>query len=376
MVPPPVFLSDGTQLQLHKDGEALHAAYQAIQAARELICLEVYIFASDATGRAFAELLCRKARQGVRTHVIYDSFGSLHADRQMFRQMRQSGVRLVEFHPLAPWECRFNWRPFNRDHRKLLVIDGVVAGIGGLNIGAEYAGSWVVSGASNCDAWRDNAVGIRGSAAKLFLHSFFRTWHYATHGGRINRAEFRADLETGELGVLASVATTDSPLRPGLCRLMRSARQSIDMTMAYFAPDDTLIDELCRAARRGVRVRLMLPGRCDVPMVRLAARSFYETLLACGVEVYERQGVVLHGKTMVVDGRTTVMGSANLDYRSIEYNCEISAVIRNDRFGRQMQELFENDVRFARRTEFGEWRRRPSWDRLVQWAVSRARYWL
>lgn len=375
IVPDPVRLSDGSQLQLHKDGEALHAAYQAIRLAKESICLEVYIFASDPTGRAFADLLCAKAREGVRVYVIYDSFGSFYTDREMFRQMRASGIRLQEFHPIVPWETRYSWRPFNRDHRKLLVIDRKLAGIGGLNIGAEYAGSWIVPGSMrDCDAWRDNGVGISGPAVQMLLHAFVHSWRYVTHGGRIRRAEFSANLLDGDIGVLASVPTLNSPLRPNLCKLMRSARQSLYLTMAYFAPDDELVDELCRAARRGVRVRLMLPGRCDVPMVRIAARSFYETLMACGIEIYERQGVVLHGKTLVIDGRITVMGSANLDYRSIEYNCEVSAVIRSPEFGRQMQMLFENDVNFSEKIELKEWRRRPFRDRFVQWAVSRARY--
>lgn len=377
IAPPPVTLSDGTQLQLFKDGEGLQAAFNAIKAAKELICLEVYIFASDATGQAFADLLCTKAREGVRVYVIYDSFGSWHTDRTMFARMRRAGVRLQEFHPIWPWETRYSWRPVNRDHRKILIIDGRIAGIGGLNIGNEYAGGWVVSNANHavpCDAWRDNGVGIIGPAARLFLNAFARSWQYVIHGGRIRRAEYSAKLDHGELGVLASVPTLNSPLRPNVCRLMRSARQSILMTMAYFVPDDTLIDELCRAARRGVRVRLMLPGRCDVKLVHLAARSFYETLMAGGIEVYERQGVVLHAKSMVVDARTTVMGSTNLDYRSIEYNCEISAVIRSPAFGRQMHDLFENDVHYARRMELGEWRRRPRMDRVIQWAVSRARY--
>src|SRR5205085_1150575 len=111
VMPPPVRLNDGTRLQLYKDGEALRAAYEAIRDARELVCLEVYIFASDGTGRAFADLLCEKARQGVRVYVICDSFGSFHSDKQMFREMRRAGVRLREFHPLAPWKCRYSWRP-------------------------------------------------------------------------------------------------------------------------------------------------------------------------------------------------------------------------------------------------------------------------
>ena len=376
VVPPPVELSDGTRLQLYKDGEALRAAFEAIKSARELICLEVYIFSSDSTGQAFANLLCEKARQGVRVYVIYDSFGSFTFDRSMFRRMRQAGIRLQEFHPVLPWETRYSWRLVNRDHRKILVIDGQIAGIGGLNVGNEYAGGWVVPAPTPPDAWRDNAVGIIGPAARLFLNAFARSWHYAIHGGRIGKAEYSARLKHGQLGVLASVPTLNSPLRPNLCRLMRSARQSIDLTMAYFAPDDTLVDELCRAAGRGVRVRLMLPGRCDVPLVRLAARSFYERLMGCGIKVYERQGVILHAKSMVVDADTTVMGSTNLDNRSIEFNCEIAAVIRSPQFGRQMHDLFENDVRYATKIQLGEWRRRPTWDRIIQWTISRGRYWL
>src|SRR3954468_950235 len=119
-VPDPVELADGSVVQLYKDGEALHAAYEAIKLAKHRICLEMYIFASDATGRAFADLLCEKARAGVLVYVIYDSFGSIATDRGMFEQMRKAGIKLREFHPFLPWEAKFSWRPLNRDHRKLL----------------------------------------------------------------------------------------------------------------------------------------------------------------------------------------------------------------------------------------------------------------
>lgn len=375
--PPPVELSDGTLVQLYKDGQALRAAYQAIEHARRRVCLEVYIFASDETGRAFAELLCAKARAGLHVFVIYDSFGSSDSDPGMFAMMARAGVRLLEFHPLRPWDCHFGWRPFNRDHRKLLIIDDNIAGLGGLNVGAEYGGSWARSGShKKCDFWRDNAIGIRGSGARFFAHSFARTWNYGRKGGRIRRAEFFHGLHHGELAAMATVATMNSPLLPFLHHLLRNARRSVLMTMAYFAPDDPLIDELCQAARRGVRVRLMLPGKCDVRVLHLAARSFYSTLLEAGVEIYERQGVVLHAKTMVIDEFTSIIGSTNLDSRSIEYNCELSAVIRNPELGRQMCDLFENDARYARQILLSTWRRRPWFDRFGQWAVSRARYWL
>jgi cardiolipin synthase len=379
-VPPPVELTDGTRVQLYKDGEALHAAYDAIKAATKRICLEVYILADDDTGCAFAELLAQKARDGVRVFVIYDSVGSLASEHRMFERMRRAGVLLQEFHPIRPWDCHYGWRPINRDHRKLLVIDDDIAGLGGLNVGRQYAGSWVVTSstpAGEADLWRDNAVGIRGPGAHMFLRSFAQTWRYASQGGRIGKTQYIQNLDgsAGELGVIASAPTMSSPLRPFLLKLLREARKSIHMTMAYFAPDDELVRELCRAAaRRGVTVRLMLPARSDVRMLLIAARAFYEELLTAGVQVYERQAVVLHAKSMVIDGQISVIGSTNLDYRSIEYNCELSAVIRSAEFVQQMCELFEHDVRFARRILVKEWRRRPWGDRFWQWAVYRARY--
>ena len=177
-----------------------------------------------------------------------------------------------------------------------------------------------------------------------------------------------------DLGLLASAPTANSPLAPFLRSLVRSARYSLDLTIAYFAPSDDLIAELCRAARRGVHVRLMLPGKSDIQLVRFAAHAFYETLLASGVQIWERQSAVLHAKTMVVDEETSVVGSTNLDYRSIEFNCELSAVIRSREFGRQMTALFQHDIQFAQPFSLIEWRKRPLRDRMIQWAVSRARY--
>jgi len=165
-----------------------------------------------------------------------------------------------------------------------------------------------------------------------------------------------------------------SPLQNRLRFLLTSAKKSIDLTMAYFAPPDVLIDALCDASARGVRVRLMLPGRCDINILVTAAHSFYDRLLSCGVEIYERQSVILHAKTICVDDELTVIGSTNLDYRSIEYNLELSAVIRCKPFGQTMRALFDNDVRFAEKISSRQWRRRRWVDRFGQWAVNRARY--
>ncbi|MDP9173216.1 MAG: phospholipase D-like domain-containing protein [Planctomycetota bacterium] len=370
---PPVALSDGTQIQLFKDGDGLRAAFEAIQSAKRRICLEVYIFRSDDTGNAFADLLAKKSKEGVAVFVIYDSFGCFDSSASMFHKLKAAGVRLREFHPINPWESQFGWRPLNRDHRKLLFIDDHIAGIGGLNVGQEYAGSSIIH-TTKCERWRDSGIGIVGPSARPFFQAFAKTWKHINSGGRIRRMQFEHDVDGGELGVLASVPTINSPLRPFVHQMFRSATRSIDLTMAYFAPDDELIESLCSAARKGVRVRLMLPGKCDIRFLQIAARSFYETLLNRSVQIYEREGVVLHSKTMVIDDAITVMGSTNLDYRSIEYNCEISAIIRNRAFGQHMRALFQHDIRFAKRISLAEWRYRPTRDRIVQWAVSRARY--
>lgn len=379
-VPPPVTLSDGTVVQLHKDGEAWAAAFETMRAATRRIWVELYTFASDDTGRAVADLLCRRAREGLEVFVLYDSFGSSGSDRAMFDAIAAAGGHVRQFNPIRPWECAFGWRPLNRDHRKLVLVDDDRAGVGGMNLAGEYAGSWIVKAklagplAQVPDAWRDNGVAIRGPLVRTLQESFARTWAYVAHGGPIRRVELIHHLAGGEFAVLASAPTPNSPMAADLCRLFAEATRSIDLTMAYFAPADALIDELCKAAGRGVRVRLMLPGRGDVALLVIAARSFYAKLMAHGVEVYERQNVVLHAKTIVVDAHTSIVGSTNLDYRSIEYNCELSVALRSDAFGRQMVDLFENDVRFSKRVDPDQWKSRPRYDRLVQWVVSRARY--
>ena len=144
--------------------------------------------------------------------------------------------------------------------------------------------------------------------------------------------------------------------------------------MAYFAPDDSLVNAMCAASKRGVEVKLIIPAKCDLPILTAAARSFYETLLRAGVQVYERQHVILHSKSMVIDGTLSVVGSTNLDYRSIEYNCELSIAIRSPEFGEKMEALFANDMMYSKQIRLEQWRRRPVLDRFGQWAVSRARY--
>ena len=395
--PPPVTLTDGSKLYLYKDGEGLRAAYDAIATARQRICLEMYIFRPDATGQMFAAALSERARAGVRVYLIYDSLGSLGAGK-LIKQMRTAGVRVAEFHPVLPWESRYGYRPWIRDHRKLLVIDDYIGGLGGVNIGDEYAAGWVAGDkAKLVNLMRDQAIGIVGPSARPLTRAFAATWQYVKNGGRIGRTlslhniklerlakrnrigkqPYKVpsnDTVRGDFGILASSPTLSSPLRPVLSDLLTHASTSITILMAYFAPDDDLILNLCNAAKRGMRVRLILPGRSDVLAMRAAAQSFYARLFECGVEIYERNEAVLHAKTLVVDDRLVMIGSTNLDYRSTEVNLEISALIESRPFALQVAKLMEHDIRFSTKITPAEWRRRPWHDRFVQWLVSRARY--
>lgn len=395
--PPPVKLADGSELYLYKDGEGLKAAFDAIRQAKIRICLEMYIFRNDATGRAFAEALCERARSGVRVYLIYDSLGSLGSGK-LIAQMRHAGVKVAEFHPIFPWDCRYSYRPWTRDHRKLLVIDDRVGGLGGLNIGDEYAAGWVAGAeAKLVNLMRDQAIGIVGPSARSLTRAFAATWHYVHDGGRIRRTLFMHNLKLerlpkknrigkqpyfvpdndtvhGDFAILASAPTLTSPLRPVLSDMLQHAKKSITILMAYFAPDDDLIVNLIDAAKRGVRVRLILPGHTDVLAMKAAARSFYARLFESGVDIYERNEAVLHAKTLVVDDRLVMIGSTNLDYRSTEINLELSAIVESNTFARQVAALMEHDIRFSTKITPAEWRKRPWHDRLVQWLVSRMRY--
>jgi len=398
--PHPVTLSDGTRIVLYKDGEGLRAAYEAIARAKRMIGLEVYILRDDATGHAFVDLLCKKASEGVHVYLIADSFGSNHKKRHMFKALRKAGAHVAEFHQIRFWENKFSYRPWQRDHRKLLVVDDNIGGLGGLNIGDEYAAKWISHKAKTDWLMRDNAIGIVGPAASILRDAFAKTWRYTQRGGPISRTlavehihlDHRAKglrigkqkarqkpspppaMMTAPIGLLASAPTLSSPLRPFLYSLLYHAHTSVRMIMAYFAPDDQLVDQLCGAARRGVKVQLIFGAMSDWNFMIIAARSFYARLLDAGVEVYERQGAVLHAKTMTVDGRFSMIGSTNLDYRSIELNLESSAVIDSPEFCADVNHLLDLDIQHSEQFKREEWEARGMRDRAVQWFISRMRY--
>jgi cardiolipin synthase len=349
----------GNALSLYLRGEDLYPAMaEAIDRARRTVHLETYIFGSDLTGRTFAELLARKARQGVRTRLIYDSVGSLDFDPALGTLMRNAGVQLLEYHPVAPWRPHWAWN--RRDHRKLLVCDGEVAFVGGMNVSDENAPAELGGG-----DWRDAHVRAEGPAAFELDRLFREVWFKET--GRWFESSGDPERRPGPSRV--KVAANQELLRrfvirQGYARALRAARAEILIANAYFIPDRTIRRELARAAARGVDVRVLVPGRSDIPSVWHAMRAKYASLLARGVRIYEWQGAMMHAKAVAVDRQWCSVGTYNLDRRSLRHNLEVNLNILDREFSARLARAFETALSGSREISAAEWSRRPWLDRL------------
>ncbi|MDH5493139.1 MAG: phospholipase D-like domain-containing protein [Myxococcales bacterium] len=312
----PVHEVDGNEVRLLHDGaECFPSMLEAIAAAEREILLEMYWFASDRVGRRFAEALADRARAGLCVRIIYDAVGSLEAERSMFEALREAGCGVREFHPIAPWRARFRIGLLNRrDHRKMLIVDGCVGFCGGVNLGDPWAP--VEEGGGG---FRDDMVRVRGPIAVPMRELFFETWaKLGEQESPPSRLAIRPERADG-VGVtlLANHSTLQRiAIRREYLRWIRRAQRSVFLTNSYFLPDWSIRRALIAAARRGVDVRVLLPGQSDLPAVRFASRRLYSRLIRRGVRIFEWSGSVLHSKTAVVDGVWCTVGTYNLDYRS------------------------------------------------------------
>jgi cardiolipin synthase len=356
----------GNDVELLHDGEACFAAMlEAIDGAHSEVLLDMYWFASDRSGRRFADALSRKAREGAVVRIIYDSVGSWEADDGMFDAMRRAGCRVHEYHPVAPWRRRFNIGVVNhRDHRKMLVVDGDVCLTGGINLGDPWAPESEGGG-----GWRDDMLRIEGPAAAHMRGAFADTW-YALEGEQLGHVEGpppERQEDGATVRILASRHRREQrAIRREYLVRIRRARHRIFIANAYFVPDSFVRRGLGRAAERGVDVRILVPGRSDVPAVHYAGRRTYEWLLASGVQLYAWRGSMLHAKSSVVDGRWCTVGSYNLDWRSWRFNLEVAAIVEDEELGRRMEERFALDLEHASSITLHSWRERALSDRVLE----------
>lgn len=376
----------GNNVRLLQDGPATYAAmFKAMRAARHTINLETYIFESGKIGTEFADLLLAKQASGVRVNVIYDSVGCLDTPAEFFDRLRDGGIQVLEFNPVDPLKAhKRKWRLNNRDHRKLLVVDGRIAFLGGINISESYSsGSFSSSSrkkSGNAEAgWRDTQVQIEGPVVAELQKDFLDVWARQKGPPLPEQAYFPKLVTQGDEIVRAIASKWDEPASPIYLTLLSAidhAERFIHLTNAYFVPDPKLVEALTGAARRGVDVQLILPGKSDSWLVFQAGRSHYAELLRAGVRIYERRDTVLHTKTASIDGVWATVGSTNLDWRSYLHNSEINAVILGTHFSRQMEAMFDQDRAASIPVDPGRWQRRSPLQRIEEWVARRFEYWL
>ena len=376
----------GNQVQLLFDGPAtMREMMAAVRDATTSINLETYIFDQDPIGLQFAELLMEKRRQGVAVNVMYDSVGTLGTPQAFFDRMREAGISMVAFNPVNPAKAKGNWSINNRDHRKLMVVDGRIAFTGGINISADYANSSLFRSRRKPDnvdkdkvGWRDTHVKIEGPAVATLQWAFVNAWVRQEGGELAQRDYFPRLAPAGDkfVRVLATEPNGHSEIYKSLMVAINEAKKSAHITSAYFVPDQQIVDALIAAAKRGVDVKLVLPGVSDHGLVMYAGQAFYEQLLAGGVRIFQLQVAVLHAKTAVIDGAWSTIGSANIDRRSFIHNYELNVVVIDPAFGRDMESAFNEDLRSSKEVTLEQWRDRPWADRVKEWASRLTEYWI
>ena len=374
----------GNKLAILQDGPATYKAMSdAIRKGKDHINFETYIFEDDEIGQQFADLLLERQAAGVQVNLIYDSVGSIGTPKAFFERFKAAGIQVVEFNPVNPLAGKKSWSLNNRDHRKLLVVDGHIAFLGGINISESYSSS--PSRKSNKEkkpdpkAWRDTHLQIEGPVVAQFQKLFMDTWA-KQKGPPLAQKDYFPKLEKqGEEIVRALGSASSDPYSVIYLTLLSAidhAEQEVQITNAYFAPDPQFIKALTDAAQRGVEVKIILPSYTDSWAVFHAGRSHYSTLLRAGVKVYERRGAVMHSKTASIDGVWSTIGSTNLDWRSFLHNDEINAAVLGRDFARQMSAVFAKDIAESNPIELAQWEKRSILFRVKEWAARLAEYWL
>ena len=334
-------LVPGNRVDLLLDARENYPAWrEAIEQARRSVHVEMYIFREDEAGGAFADLLARKAREGVRVRVLYDWFGALGKTHARFwRRLRDAGVRVRVGNP-PRLDDPLGW--IHRDHRKLIVVDGEVAFVSGLCIGQDWVG-WPERGVA---PWRDTGMAIRGPAVADVARAFAETW--AAAGAPLDADELPDRRDLPAVGDQALRVIASSPATTGMLRLdllwAAIARQRLWLTDAYFVGTWAYLDALGSAARAGVDVRLLVPSGSDIELVAMLSRAQYRPLLEAGVRVFEWKGPMMHAKTAVVDGRWARVGSTNLNLASWLGNWELDVCVEDPGFAREMEESFLDDL--------------------------------
>ncbi len=336
---------------LARDEDAFQRIETALRSATRSIWAEYYIIRSDETGMRFLDLLIERAKQGIEVRLLYDAVGSIGLDARRLREIRKAGGRAEGFLPLNP--LRRRWAFHLRNHRKLIVVDGEVGFTGGMNMGDEYSGRARRRGRAH---FRDTHLSLRGPAVEALAQTFAEDWNFATD--ETLAPPIRPQPIPGATSVVAVVSSGPDQEYNAAAFIyfsgIAAAQERCYVTSPYFIPDEPTLLALVSAAKRGVDVRLLLPARSDVMLIGPAGRSYYPWLVEAGVRIFEYQPSMLHAKTMMVDGRWGMVGSANVDVRSFRLNFELGAIMFDRAFAARLESRFLADLEQSREVSRAE----------------------
>ena len=379
-------LITGNEVKLLIDGPGTYEAmFAAIEKAKRYVLVESFIFEEAAAGdRKLSVLLENAAGRGVYVGVLYDAVGSLTTEEAFLGGLKASGIALCAFNPLNPLDERFSGVN-HRDHRKIVVVDGARAFAGGVNfsqachIASKQARRRGLSQQKALhEGWRDTHIAIHGTAAHELDKVFRATWRDAECEATPPPGLAPA-IEAGNTLVQIVASSPDdetNDIYATLLSVLRYAQRNVDVTMAYFVPDDTLEQALKDAAKRGVAVRIILPSYSDFSGVFYAGRAHYDELLESGVKLYELENAFLHSKSIVVDGVWSSVGSTNFDWRSFVHNNEISVCVIGEGFAAQMARMFDTDLADSKEITLAAWKKRGFRERFKEWMWLPIQYWL
>jgi cardiolipin synthase len=356
----PPFLA-GTRVQALLNGDQIFPPMlAAIRGAKRSITFETYIYWSGDIGREFAEALAQRAREGVKVHVLLDWVGSAKMDESLLSTLSAAGVKVRQFHP-PHWSHlgRLN----NRTHRKLLIVDGRIAFTGGVGVAPPWTGR-----AQDPAHWRDSHFEVEGPVVAQMQSVFIDNWIKVT-GDVLHGSDYfplLAPAGPGQAQMFSSSPSGGSESMQLMYLLaITAASRSIDLSAAYFVPDDLTLHALVQAMQRGVVLRIVVPGaHIDSETVRRASRATWGPLLAAGAVIAEYQPTMYHCKVMIVDGLLVSVGSTNFDNRSFRLNDEATLNVVDVAFARVQTATFEADLALSRRVSLEQWRNRPLRERL------------
>jgi len=354
-------LTAGNAARLLINGEEkFPAVIQALEEAKDHIHIEYYIYENDTIGKAIEEILIRKAKQGVTVRFIYDDFGSRGIRKNIAVRLKNAGVDTYPFYKIS--FLRMVNHMNYRNHRKIIIVDGKKAFVGGINVSDKYINEPT---SANKTFWRDTHLMIEGPGVYYLQYLFIGDWNFCSGKPLVNIKDYFPEIyrnnSPGDKIIQIAASGPDSvnpTILYSLLYAVYQAQQEILITTPYFIPDQSLMDALIVAALAGVSVQLLVPEKSDSRLVALAASSYYDDLLAAGVKIFFYQDGFVHAKTLVVDKKIAVVGTANMDLRSFDLNFEVNAIVYDDELATSLANVFYSDIKDAELLDISEWSNR------------------